>query len=87
MAPTLALGLVFVVLVIAGISLVWFPERLQRAYELFTTVSAIFWGLIFLLAAWVLLMTGSLGLMLTGAFILLVIVLKLYFDGPLGDVL
>jgi len=85
MAATLALGMIGLVLIVVAVAVTVFPDRTRRAYELYTTVSTYVWGAIFLLAAWVLLMTGSMSLMLAGALILLMIVLRLYFDGPLGE--
>ncbi|AUV84700.1 hypothetical protein C2R22_24540 (plasmid) [Salinigranum rubrum] len=74
--------------VLLGLVAAWrAPEKTKRWYERFVAARNVVYGLIIISMMIVLLQTGSLALMLTGAFIALVIVVGIAVDGPLADYL
>lgn len=78
----------FAAAVLIGLVAVWrFPETTKRWYERFVAARNVVYAVIVVLMMIVLLQTGSLQLMLVGAFIALILVIALFFDSPLGEVL
>lgn len=82
-------ALIFVAVALAlAVAVIWTrPELARRGYDLFVRFRNVAYAIIALSIMVVLLQTGSPTLMAIGAAILFVIVIALWADGPLGEVL
>lgn len=82
-----ALILVAVALVGAALLVHRYPNATRRWYQRFVQARAVVWTVVIASTVYVLLMTGSATLMALGAAMLFALVLGLYYEGGLSEVL